>query len=72
MILLLKSKVRDPCSFVSLMYASYIQLASADKHKFCVIFKNYFGSAKTSKEDVISLFYVFQNLVDFFCSMGSR
>lgn len=34
MILLLKLKVSDPCSFLSLTYASYIQLASADQHKF--------------------------------------
>lgn len=36
-----------------------------------MIFKNYFGSAKTSKEDVIRLFYIFQNFVDFFVVWGA-
>lgn len=42
MILLLNLKVIDPRSFVLSMYASYILLASADKHKknlSCVIFR---------------------------------
>lgn len=34
MILLLKLKVRDPCSFVSLMSASSIQLASEGNTNF--------------------------------------
>lgn len=55
MILLLKSKVRHLCSFVSLLYASCVQLASAEKHiLFCMIFKSYFGITKISKEDVIN------------------